>query len=146
MAEGTYEYECMRAELLGLEKPDFDEFLKRKQAEVQSEEQEIEDLKSAESEAEQVTHIAGGLEDLSSILQVTQRKLNRFKASCGSLTNLLKIKIGASTETNDAPQVVAHSETGEKSDLDKIDSLIAKAENAQYSMAQQNKDMKRFLN
>lgn len=29
MAEGTYEYECMRAELLGIEKPDYDEFLKK---------------------------------------------------------------------------------------------------------------------
>lgn len=30
MAEGTYEYECMRAELLGIEKPDYDEFMKNK--------------------------------------------------------------------------------------------------------------------
>ncbi|EFA08380.1 uncharacterized protein LOC660945 [Tribolium castaneum] len=148
MAEGTYEYECMRAELLGIEKPDYDEFLKRKQAEVEAEEQEIENLKSAESEAEQVTHIAGGLEELSGILQVTQRKLTRFKASCGSLTNLLKIKIGASSEANDVvPPLEAHSvETGERSELDKLDSLIQKAEDAQYSMAHQNKQMKRFLN
>lgn len=30
MSEGTYEYECMRAELLGIEKPDYDAFVKRK--------------------------------------------------------------------------------------------------------------------
>lgn len=30
MAEGTYEYECMRAELLGVGKPDYEEFLQRK--------------------------------------------------------------------------------------------------------------------
>lgn len=41
MAEGTYEYECMRAELLGTEKPDYDEFLKR-QKEQQSREVEEE--------------------------------------------------------------------------------------------------------
>lgn len=29
MAEGSYEDECMRAELLGVEKPDYDDFLKR---------------------------------------------------------------------------------------------------------------------
>lgn len=28
MAEGTYEYECMRAELLGIQKPDQEEFEK----------------------------------------------------------------------------------------------------------------------
>lgn len=28
MAEGTYEHACMRAELLGLEKPDEEEFLR----------------------------------------------------------------------------------------------------------------------
>lgn len=28
--EGTYEYECMRAELLGVDKPDYEEFMKNK--------------------------------------------------------------------------------------------------------------------
>lgn len=31
MAEGTYEYECMRAELLGIDKPDYDTFVKEKE-------------------------------------------------------------------------------------------------------------------
>lgn len=31
MAEGTYEYECMRAELLGVDKPDYETFLKQKE-------------------------------------------------------------------------------------------------------------------
>lgn len=40
MAEGTYDYECMRAELLGLEKPDLETFERnRKQQEVNEEEQ-----------------------------------------------------------------------------------------------------------
>lgn len=49
MAEGTYEYECERAELLGIEKPDYDEFMERQRAqkatEVQEEEVDIENLK-----------------------------------------------------------------------------------------------------
>lgn len=34
MAEGTYEYECMRAELLGNEKPDYDEFVRRQKEQL----------------------------------------------------------------------------------------------------------------
>lgn len=49
MAEGTYEYECMRAELLGLEKPNYDEFLKRQKeneaAEAEEDEIDTENLK-----------------------------------------------------------------------------------------------------
>lgn len=49
MAEGTYEYEVMRAELLGIEKPDYDEFLKRQkekeQGEIETEEIDTENLK-----------------------------------------------------------------------------------------------------
>ena len=33
MTEGTYEYECMRAELLGVDKPDYEEFLARRKDE-----------------------------------------------------------------------------------------------------------------
>lgn len=51
MAEGTYEYECMRAELLGIEKPDYETFVKEKEsrqqetAEVAEEEVDNENLK-----------------------------------------------------------------------------------------------------
>lgn len=47
MAEGTYEYECMRAELLGIEKPDYETFVKNRKEEiaVESEEIETENLK-----------------------------------------------------------------------------------------------------
>lgn len=49
MAEGTYEYECMRAELLGIDKPDYDEFMKnqkeRQQKEVKEEDEDIENIK-----------------------------------------------------------------------------------------------------
>lgn len=51
MAEGTYEYECQRAELLGVEKPDYDEWLKaQKEAEaakVAEEEVEVENIKAS---------------------------------------------------------------------------------------------------
>lgn len=40
MAEGTYEYECMRAELLGIEKPDHDEFMKKMESERKAVEEE----------------------------------------------------------------------------------------------------------
>lgn len=45
MTEGTYEYECMRAELLGIEKPDYDEFLK-KQKELEAKKVEEEEVDS----------------------------------------------------------------------------------------------------
>lgn len=46
MAEGTYEYECQRAELLGLERPDYDEFVRnQKDREVTEEQIDVENLK-----------------------------------------------------------------------------------------------------
>lgn len=53
MSENTYEYECMRAELLGIEKPNYDEFLKNKKevqkSEVEEEEIDIENIKVTHS-------------------------------------------------------------------------------------------------
>ncbi|KAJ3651145.1 hypothetical protein Zmor_017201 [Zophobas morio] len=176
MAEGTYEYECMRAELLGIEKPDYEDFLKKKQEReaAAEEERDTENLKEADLEDESMKHISGGLDELNSILQVTQRKIHRFKASCSSLTSLLKFKIGTSSSSeplesaapenpepidSQSPPVSVNgtcsTEGGtRKSDLakaldthlDRYDAMIEKAENAQYSMAHQNKEMKRFLN
>lgn len=42
MAEGTYEYECMRAELLGIDKPDQEEFEKARADRLQQEQAERE--------------------------------------------------------------------------------------------------------
>ncbi|KAJ8937814.1 hypothetical protein NQ314_011704, partial [Rhamnusium bicolor] len=128
--------------------------------------------------------IHGGLEELSNILQKTQSKINRIKASCGSLTSLLKVRITgrsdsstslngnsdklqtevAATETteNTTENISSDEVEGEKpenkskpikSDLDKaldtnlsrLDIMIEKAENAQYSMAHQTKQMRKFL-
>ncbi|KAK5638625.1 hypothetical protein RI129_012920 [Pyrocoelia pectoralis] len=185
MEENSYEYECMRAELLGVERPNLDEFLikqKKKEAELnQQEEIENENLKGAEQESEDLRNISGGLHELSGILSATQKKLNRFKASCGSLTNLLKIRIGSASGSNesiilnsnspgaqevtgldntslaDSPKKVneTHQDdvtmrTGDLANafdnhVDKLDLLIEKAENCQYSMSEQNKQMKKFL-
>lgn len=40
MAEGTYEFECMRAELLGIEKPNQEEFEKARAERLQKEQEE----------------------------------------------------------------------------------------------------------
>ncbi|XP_018570735.1 uncharacterized protein LOC108910570 [Anoplophora glabripennis] len=184
MAEGTYEYECMRAELLGIEKPDYEEFMKKIEGErkaVEEENLDTENLKEADLQEESEKRIMGGLEELNSLLQKTQVKINRFKASCGSLTNLLKIKVAgkpdsSSTPDNSTPEPTGNTdvptnesaptesitndndaeknEMQRKSDLAKaldkdlstLDSMIEKAESAQYSMEHQRKQMKKFLN
>lgn len=49
MSDNTYEYECMRAELLGIGKPDYDEFVKNQveteKHEVEEEEIDLENMK-----------------------------------------------------------------------------------------------------
>lgn len=49
MSVNTYEYECMRAELLGIEKPNLDEFIKKQKEhekrEIEDEEIDIENMK-----------------------------------------------------------------------------------------------------
>ncbi|KAB0791214.1 hypothetical protein PPYR_03015 [Photinus pyralis] len=183
MDENSYEYQCMRAELLGVERPSLDDFLsnqkKRQEAEhVEQEEVDVENLKDVEREGEDFRNMSGGLHELGNILSATQKKLNRFKASCGSLTNLLKIRIGTASGSNesiilnsnssnanqevtgldntslaDSPKKIAGDDEVRKSDLadaldnhvDKLDLLIENAENCQYSMSEQNKQMKKFL-
>lgn len=99
-----------------------------------------------------------------------------LQSACGSLTNLLKIKVGHSESTESIPMKDADekndlessdSQTGtpppeeempvqngaRKSDLarvldkqvDKLDTLLISADNAQHSMAHQTKQMKAFL-
>lgn len=41
MAEGTYEYECMRAELLGVEKPNREEFEEKMRLRKEAEQEEL---------------------------------------------------------------------------------------------------------
>lgn len=83
-----------------------------------------------------------------------------MQKACGSLSNLLKIRGGGDQETDDLnkseneiasdegaagnshPQDIPSKMT---SQLDKLDALLTKTEDAQYSMAHQNKQMKSFL-
>lgn len=93
-----------------------------------------------------------------------------FQTSYGSLTNLFKSKVGnvstngpATSESNHQPAEGKNFEANEetlpqisdrKADLyntmdgqvDKLDAMITKAENAHYSMEHQRKQMKKFLN
>lgn len=179
MAEGTYEYECNRAELLGIDPPnraDFEAALK-----VQQEETEKELANEVEANEEQINNTSGKFDELNNILSVTQQRLNKFKTACGSLTNLLKIRGNQKTEMPDSLQPTTSNEEGDSSNsgnqsthtdtldsseaiqpqsskgnassmqqkmscqFDKLDAMINKAENAQYSMSHQNKQMKGFL-
>lgn len=85
MAEGTYEYECMRAELLGVDPPNYEEFMKKKKEEeaqqVETEDVETENRKEAEAQSEGLKGVSGGLDELNNILSITQRKIDRFKVS-----------------------------------------------------------------
>ncbi|CAH1956585.1 unnamed protein product [Acanthoscelides obtectus] len=194
MAENTYEYECMRAELLGIEKPDYEEYMKNRppeaeRKEVEEDETDSENMKVIDSDQEGMRRMSGGLDELNSILKRTQSKINKFKATCGPITNLIRIKMSSrsgsacsldedrqsdagpssndpshyscatktepdsvrektvATESTDETVPVKKSELRNALDYDinKLDGLIEKAENAQYSMAHQSKEIKKFL-
>ncbi|CAG9853561.1 unnamed protein product [Phyllotreta striolata] len=186
MAEGTYEYECMRAELLGLERPDYDEFTKKQLETVQKvaedEEADVEYIKEVDVESEAMGRVSGKFDELNNILKKTQFKINRIKASCGSVAGLLKNRLGTFSsqssvdgdpaDVEKTPKVEENTTNGEEKpvptykqevsengtpirkselakaldkDLSSIDSMIAKAENAEISMAYQAKEMRKFM-
>ncbi|KAI4492021.1 hypothetical protein M0802_010146 [Mischocyttarus mexicanus] len=189
----AYNYACERAELLGLPIPSFDEWTVNQKAQ-ESNGAELEDEDDAicqnlDSSDESAQRVSGGLDELNSILNVTQKKINRFKTVCGSLSTLLKVKVGSrsgtpnhkslehdkvkeeqvtipaeeesmtvdlsensknpiiSEESSESIAMSKKIDINEKmgSHLDKLNSLITKAENAQYSMQHQTKQMKKFL-
>ncbi|XP_035776603.1 uncharacterized protein LOC118458358 [Anopheles albimanus] len=185
MAEGTYEYECMRAELLGLARPSREQFEEQQKLkrEVEEEEQLTEQLKEVDLQEESVQGTSGKMDELNSILTATQQKINKFKVACGSLTSLLKLRPStpsndpASTSgggagnagadegksINDALETLdtmkdlntasdasvaksAAKDIGQKmtSQLDKLDSLLYKADNATYSMKHQTNQMNKI--
>ncbi|KAL3271041.1 hypothetical protein HHI36_021541 [Cryptolaemus montrouzieri] len=199
MAEGTYEYECSRAELLGIAKPTMEDFLRNKteRDEVKEEELDTENLAEVENQSENFKGIGGKLDELNQILQGTQKKLHRFKAGYGSLTNILKIKLGRNSESppNQSESSIAQSSDDShsanvnldknedevsgsivcdkdndsntnqneqiasgtpirKSDLSQaldnqvnnLDRLTEKAEQAEIGMREQTSQMKKFLN
>lgn len=98
MAEGSYEYECNRAELLGIDPPnkvDFEAAYKVRQEELEKEASNVsytsvdkcfEDdcnlnlfWKDVETLDEQINNTSGKFDELNSILSVTQQRLNKFK-------------------------------------------------------------------
>lgn len=85
--EGTYEYELERAELLGVEpisRELWEEQTKaRREAELEQEQLETAQALAAEDETIKATH--GKMEELNSILQSTQMKINKFKVIYGEM-------------------------------------------------------------
>ncbi|XP_031828524.1 uncharacterized protein LOC116425230 [Nomia melanderi] len=187
----TYTHACERAELLGLPIPSEEEWKETQRIEDENRANDEDDeaiIQNLDTSDEAAQRISGGLDELNSILNATQKKINRFKTVCGSLGTLLKVRVGSKnntpdhksternhneteqinneTEANDEQLMVdlpddkkteenikSDSTTPKKIDinekmgshLNKLDSLITKAENAQYSMQHQTKQMKKFL-
>lgn len=80
--EGTYEYELERAELLGVEPLNREEWEKQNQEQrrrVELEEEQNEIGQKIEADGEQIKGSHGKMDDLNSILSATQIKLNKFK-------------------------------------------------------------------
>ncbi|XP_034237289.1 uncharacterized protein LOC117642825 isoform X2 [Thrips palmi] len=92
MSESEYAHECMRAELLGLPKPDKDSIPPRP---VASEEDEIEsDMAEADqakvpaeegAELQDEQRAQGGMDGVHNILSLTQKKLNNIKCGIGNV-------------------------------------------------------------
>lgn len=101
MAEGTYEYECMRAELLGIDPPDRETFEANRKAQLEAEQENLaseqakveeNDLhfcelssknftfsQELEHQDEQLRGGHGKLDELNSILSMTQQRITKFK-------------------------------------------------------------------
>lgn len=97
MAEGTYEYECNRAELLGVAPPKFEDW--QEQDKVRREQEQIERaavsactflapqllheslFQELVAQEEQIDQSSGKIDEVNNILLSTQRRLDKFKAS-----------------------------------------------------------------
>ncbi|XP_017138682.1 uncharacterized protein LOC108153299 [Drosophila miranda] len=175
--QNSYEQECQRAELLGLQAPDKDEFDRRLQARLEQEQADHDAAEAVllEQQGEALRDVGGKLGELNSILSSTQQRLNRFKqTACGSLTNIFarpssgsvdlsaaaaEAAEGAASQEERAPvqEQPRHPPTAAEvsaakaakqqridSDLDKLDALINKADNAHIAMGEQTKQMRRL--
>ncbi|TDG39477.1 hypothetical protein AWZ03_014103 [Drosophila navojoa] len=180
----SYEEECQRAELLGLQPPDKAEFERKRSARLEQQlaEQEAAEAVMLEQQGESLRGAGGKLDELNSILSSTQQRLNRFKqTACGSLTNIFTrggslsgasgssasmdmpgYSMDQSAEQPQQPPVqrqpqpmapptaaeVAAAKAAKRaamdSQLDKLDSLINKADNAELAMSEQTKQMRRI--
>ncbi|KAL1373603.1 hypothetical protein pipiens_005131 [Culex pipiens pipiens] len=123
MAEGTYEYECMRAELLGVEKPNREEFEEKMRLRKETEQEEMlaDQLTEVDLNDEQMGGTSGKMDELNSILSITQQRINKFKVACGSLTTLLKFR--PSTPSEGAASSDPANEAPSSSINDALDTL-----------------------
>uniref|UniRef100_A0A1Q3G512 t-SNARE coiled-coil homology domain-containing protein n=1 Tax=Culex tarsalis TaxID=7177 RepID=A0A1Q3G512_CULTA len=128
MAEGTYEYECMRAELLGVEKPNREEFEEKMRLRREAEQEELlaDNLTEVNLHDEQIGGTSGKMDELNSILSITQQRINKFKVACGSLTTLLKFR--PSTPSEGASTSNPDNEAASCSINDSLDTLDAMKE------------------
>lgn len=80
------------------------------------------------------SNLSGLAKDSDSELNAPLNNVTPHKTECTSTSDINAIK----NSSMDMQQKMSCQ-------FDKLDSMLSKAENAQYSMAQQNKDMKRLL-
>ncbi|KZC12740.1 Dolichyl pyrophosphate Man9GlcNAc2 alpha-1,3-glucosyltransferase [Dufourea novaeangliae] len=175
----AYIHACERAELLGLPIPSEEEWKETQTIEKNRTNDDNDNtiIQNLDTSNEAAQRVSGGLDELNSILNATQKKINRFKTVCGSLGTLLKVKVGSKNNTpdrkttegnrNEPKDIINETEINEEqltvdlskdektieniksnsttqkqidinekmgSHLDKLDCLITKAENAQYTL------------
>uniref|UniRef100_A0A1A9ZIC1 t-SNARE coiled-coil homology domain-containing protein n=1 Tax=Glossina pallidipes TaxID=7398 RepID=A0A1A9ZIC1_GLOPL len=102
MSEETYEFQCMRAELLGLEKPSLEEFERNRAERLKQQQEELDaaEAQLLEEQDETLNNTGGKLDELNTILSSTQQKLNRFKqTACTSLSNIFSRSGSLQTDT-----------------------------------------------
>lgn len=94
MSEGDYAHECMRAELLGLPKPDKDSIPARPAASedeefdvtmAEGDQAKVAAEETADLQDEQMKGMRGGLDEVHNILSITQKKLNNLKCGIGNV-------------------------------------------------------------
>ncbi|BES90697.1 Hypothetical protein NTJ_03505 [Nesidiocoris tenuis] len=157
----NYEYECMRADLLGLPKP--------KQADFERlQERTSHESESLENGAEQMGRVAGGLDELNKTLDSTKKRLTRLqnfrhsfgrifhhkpKTRCGTefsgVSNSeenLPFKTSVPQQSSNDPNVYRSSLNFEEyaRQNDKLECLINKAERAELSLNRNNKLIKKI--
>ncbi|KAF7273072.1 hypothetical protein GWI33_014183 [Rhynchophorus ferrugineus] len=108
-AEGTYEYECMRAELLGVEAPDYQQFMKEK---AKREQAEREQLEAASSQLQEIQNDSlkkcnGKLDEFNSILRSTQQRLNNITSP---FSKYIKSKIFRTSQTDPLSKPIEESQ------------------------------------
>uniref|UniRef100_A0A0A9WG65 Synaptosomal-associated protein 47 n=1 Tax=Lygus hesperus TaxID=30085 RepID=A0A0A9WG65_LYGHE len=160
MSKSNYEYECSRAELLGLDKPEEIEFESPKF-----------DSEELACETEQIGRVSGGLDGLNAVLDSTKKTLTRYESFNRKLGKLFHYKsksqrkaeaeanftseenIPSKTEQSQSTLSSTSSGLGQSSlnfeeyqkQNDKLDSLLCKAERAELSLNRNNKLIKKLV-